>query len=203
MHPARRSVSSESRSAPSRARDARQYAGAQFAGADRPSGEIRDQTACGCAVLNTRGGALERVEHRLHQRRVERVRDREPPALDAVQPRTAPAPSRRASSRPEMTTLSGPLTAAIDKRAGMRRDRRATRVPRRRTPPPSRRTRQRLHQPAACGDKRKPSSRLNTPATQAATISPDAVAQHDRRLDTPRAPQLASAYSSANSAGCV
>ena len=66
----------------------------------------------------------ERLQHRLHQRRVERVRHLQP--LRVARPRAANAASDRltAAASPAITTSSGPLTAAIDTVAACARDRR-------------------------------------------------------------------------------
>ena len=61
---------------------------------------------------------------------------------------------------------------------------------RRRTPPPSRRRRQRLHQPAARGDQPQRVLELEHAGDARRHVLADAVAQHRRRLDAPRPPQL-------------
>ena len=103
-----------------------------------------------------------------------------------------------------MTTLSGPLTAAIGHPAARRaRAAAATRASRAGTDghrPPAR---QRLHQPPARGDQREPVLQAEHAGDAGGDVLAHAVPGHRRRPTPQDRHSSASAYSTANSAGWV
>ncbi len=157
--------------------------------ADRLAGHVGDHSALRRAEGDRRGDPPELVQHRLHQRRVERVRHRE--LLHSHTPRDEPIQHRpdRAGT-PRHHHMTGTVHRRDGQRARQRRHRRrhlGNRREHRRHRPASA---QRLHQPAARGNQPQPVLDRHHARHHRRHQLPQRMAQQRLRYHAPRTPQL-------------
>ena len=162
-----------------------------LAGGGQRAGDVRDQSESGRRPGQVRDLALERVQHRIEQRRMERVRDGQRLAPDSALEQRPRSPPRRRRRPPRSTVCAGPLTAPIATEPGVVA--RTARTSASEAIDGGHRTagRQRLHQAAA---DRHQSQRIGEPedaGDAGGDDLSDAVPDHHRRDDAPVAPEAA------------
>ncbi len=153
---------------------------------ERRAGHVRDQREPGRSCAHPRGRGPERLEHRLHERRVEGVRHDQPVAADAARGQRCLGRGELARVPREHRQLRSVHRG--QRQTGMAGDGRARGllVGHHRAHGAARR--QRLHQTRAGGDQSKPFLELHGAGDARGHVLAHAVAEDRARLDAPRAP---------------